>query len=319
VRGPGGPRTEEDHYLSHGFCSYSLIILIGIEDSAQQARLRTLAKKLHEEAEAKRPLMSLFGIDWRYGAVRSGRMKTLSSIFLLVSFVTTAGPACFAQSNGVPANILSRVVYLRNGSTYGSGFLIDYKDQQYLITARHIVEGLDIHNPKVRFYRSADWHDMQSELILPKNKNIDIAILDIHQKASKQPIIDLTGATPTIGGQVYFLGFPYGLHSLYNNGEYLPLVKVGVFSGLDNRDQNEVVYFIDGFVNPGFSGGPCVYIDNSEHKWHIFAVVQGFRNESIKTKFKGRDVDTGLLVNSGILLAYPITDALAAIDLVNSK
>ena len=150
--------------------------------------------------------------------------------------------------------------------------------------------------------------------MLPENRDVDIAVLDIHQKASMEWNPDLTADSPTIGGQVYFVGFPYGLQSLYNNGEYLPLVKMGVLSGLDNADPSNVVHYIDGFNNPGFSGGPVAYIDNSKREWHIFAVVKGYVNESVKTKIKGKDVDTSLLVSSGILLAYPIDKALKAID-----
>ncbi len=226
---------------------------------------------------------------------------------------------CSGQSNGVPAGILARVIYLKNGEMTGTGFLIDYKEKEYLITARHVVEGLPSKNAKLQEYRSADWRYLSADVILPNNKNVDIAVLDIHQKPSLTWNPNLGDGTPMIGGQVYFLGFPYGLHTLYNNGEYMPLVKVGIFSGIDNSDPEEELYYIDGFNNPGFSGGPVVYIDNTKRDWHIFAVIQGYRPESVKTKIKGKPVDTGLLVNSGILLAYPLDYALKAIDAEQEK
>jgi hypothetical protein len=101
---------------------------------------------------------------------------------------------------------------------------------------------------------------------------------------------------------------------LYNNGEYFPLVKAGVFSGLDNSDPEEVIFYIDGFNNPGFSGGPVVFIDNAKHQWHFWAVIQGYRPEAVKAKVKGKPVDTELLTNSGTLLAYPAKYATDAID-----
>lgn len=244
-----------------------------------------------------------------------------SCLILFLVAIVTSTAISFGQSNGVPAGIITRVVYLKNGTLTGTGFLIDYKGKEYLVTARHVVEGLSAHNPKLQFYRSADWHDLASDIVLPKNEKVDIAVLDIHSKPSL-PLdlkVELTGESPTLGGQVYFLGYPFGLHSLQNSGEYLPLVKAGVFSGLDNSDSTELLYYIDGFNNPGFSGGPCVYIDNSTHVWRIFGVIQGYKPDSIKTKIRGKDVDTGLLSNSGILLAYPIDEALKAIDLTLAK
>lgn len=244
-------------------------------------------------------------------------LKPYTTLILLVLIASTL--TCYAQSNGVPLEILGRVFYLKNGTTTGTGFLVDYKNKEYLLTARHVVAGLATHDPKLQFYRSADWHDISGDIIFPANKNVDIAVIDIHQKASLGSSPELTSETPTIGGQVYFIGYPYGLHTLYSNGEYLPLVKVGVFSGLDNSDPAEVVYYIDGFNNPGFSGGPVVYIDNTTHAWRIVGVVQGYRPENIKTKVKGKEVDTGLLVNSGILIAYPVDYALKAIDASPAK
>lgn len=223
--------------------------------------------------------------------------------------------SCMAQSNGVPSPILARVLYVKNGDKTGSAFFIDYKDREYLVTARHVVKGLGSHNPALLFYRSADWHPIgPADVLFPKNPNIDIAVIDLHRKPTLDWNPEPSEESPTIGGQVYFIGYPFGLHTLYSNGEYLPLVKEGTFSGLDNSDPEEMVYYVDGFNNPGFSGGPLVYIDNATHAWRICAVVQGYKPESIKTRVKGQDIDTGLLANSGILLAYPIKYALEAVE-----
>jgi len=35
--------------------------------------------------------------------------------------------------------------------------------------------------------------------------------------------------------------------------------------GIDGTDANAVVLYIDGFNNPGFSGGPIVYWDFGKH------------------------------------------------------
>jgi hypothetical protein len=48
-------------------------------------------------------------------------------------------------------------------------------------------------------------------------------------------------------------------------------------------------------------------------KYEILAVVQGYREEAAKTIVNGRQVDTALLVNSGILTAYSIVHVMDAI------
>lgn len=77
-------------------------------------------------------------------------------------------------------------------------------------------------------------------------------------------------------------------------------------SAIDAHDPNAIVIYIDGFNNPGFSGGPIVYWDFSQHKYKILGVVKGFKEDSAKVLISGQHMDTQLLVNSGILVAYSI-------------
>ena len=63
---------------------------------------------------------------------------------------------CIAQSNGLPEGFLGRTFYIKNGSETGTAFLIDYKGGEYLITARHVIEGSGASRAKPQVYRSAD-------------------------------------------------------------------------------------------------------------------------------------------------------------------
>jgi hypothetical protein len=84
-------------------------------------------------------------------------------------------------------------------------------------------------------------------------------------------------------------------------------------SAIDSLNKSAIVYYIDGFNNPGFSGGPIVFWDFSLHKYEILGVVQGYREEAAKTIVNGQQVDTTYLVNSGILISYTIVHAMDAI------
>jgi hypothetical protein len=77
--------------------------------------------------------------------------------------------------------------------------------------------------------------------------------------------------------------------------------------------------YIDGFNNPGFSGGPVIFWDRTESKWKILGVVKGYREEPAKVRVGGKEVDTNILVNSGILSAYDIRHALEAIDTTETE
>lgn len=85
-------------------------------------------------------------------------------------------------------------------------------------------------------------------------------------------------------------------------------------SAIDARDPNATVLYIDGFNNPGFSGGPIVFWDFGSRTYQIAGVVKGYAFESAKTMVNGTAVDTPILVNSGILIGYSIHHAIQAIE-----
>jgi len=89
-------------------------------------------------------------------------------------------------------------------------------------------------------------------------------------------------------------------------------------SAIDASNPNAIVLYIDGFNNPGFSGGPIIYWDFNDHQCRSFRVVKGYKTNTAKVLVKGEPVDTQLLVNSGILMGDSIQHALQAIE-SNSK
>ena len=85
-------------------------------------------------------------------------------------------------------------------------------------------------------------------------------------------------------------------------------------SAIDATNRDAVVLYIDGFNNPGFSGGPIVYWDFEKHAYRILGVVKGYREDTAKIMVNGEHVDTNLLENSGILVGYSIQHAIQAIE-----
>jgi hypothetical protein len=108
------------------------------------------------------------------------------------------------------------------------------------------------------------------------------------------------GGHCTMGQQIWFLGYPYGIGSRWSNGGEAPFIKKGTMSALDATNHDTVVLYIDGFNNPGFSGGPIVYWDFNKHAYGIAGVVKGYKEDTAKVLISGERVDTQILVNSGI-------------------
>jgi hypothetical protein len=121
--------------------------------------------------------------------------------------------------------------------------------------------------------------------------------------------------TATLDQQVWFFGYPFeGLGSHMNDGRLIPFMKRGTMSAIVGTNPDAVLLFIDGFNNPGFSGGPIIFWSFSSRKYEIIGVVQGFRTDTAKAVINGVKIDTNILVNSGILVGYSIKHAIQAIE-----
>lgn len=219
--------------------------------------------------------------------------------------------------DAVPAEIQDRTIFIKVGNEAGTGFLIDYEGKLYLVTARHVAAGLPTRDATVQVWQEEQWKDYHTvKTIFPSSDDVDIAIFATNEKASKpytiRPVGDHDGVT--MGQQVWFLGYPFGIASHFANGQRAPFIKRGIMSAIDASNPDAIVVYIDAFNNPGFSGGPIVYWDFSKHVYGILGVVKGYREDAAKVLINGQHVDTQILVNTGILVAYSIKHAIKAIE-----
>jgi Trypsin-like peptidase domain len=220
--------------------------------------------------------------------------------------------------DAVPSEILARTVAIQVGNERGTAFSIDHHGTIYLVTARHVVQGFPEHNGIIQIYRPnglTNYHIVRA--LFPPSRDVDIAVLETDEKISKPYDIALERGDegPTMGQQVWFLGYPFRerLHSPIANGE-IPFIKRGTMSAIDGSNPNAVVEYIDGFNNPGFSGGPIVYWDFRKHAYRITGVVMGYKTDAAQALVNGQQVDTQILVNSGVLVGYSIEHVLQAIE-----
>jgi hypothetical protein len=224
-------------------------------------------------------------------------------------------PVVLAQ-DAVPVEILQRTLFVRNGNEGGTAFTVDYQGKVYLITARHVVTGLPVTGATIQVWQTDKWADYKTiKTLFPSSDDVDIAVLETLKKVAKP-----YGITPaqgneggTFGQAVWFLGYPFGLGSRMKNVQF-PFIKRGTMSAIDATNPDAIVLYIDGFNNPGFSGGPIVFWDFGSHAYRILGVVKGYKPEAAQIQVNGVATDTNILVNSGILVGYSIKHAMDAIE-----
>lgn len=244
-------------------------------------------------------------------------MKTFVATFIVCFAVLSA-----CAQEGVPNDMLQRTVLIKFENEMGTGFVLAYEGKAYIVTAHHVVRDLK-DGGAIQVQRPEGWKDYHvAKILLPTCGEADVAVLDgdevLPPSFSAFPTaISQDDEGPMMGQQVWFIGYPFGLSGRSPNSspEYgsLPFIKRGTMSAIDSSNPRAVVVYIDGFNNPGFSGGPIMYWNFKKNAYRILGVVQGYREDSAKVLVNGQHVDTNLLVNSGILVGYSVTHAIQAI------
>ena len=245
--------------------------------------------------------------------------RNLGIGLIVVAVWLSVIPKVDAQ-DAVPTEILQRTLLIKVGNEGGTAFSIDYRGDLYLVTARHVVAELPAGRTTIQIWQSGQWKDLSIvRTTFPASADVDIAVLSTEEKVSVpfHILVSATDEGPTMGQQVWFLGYPFAdpkLTTPFLNQQVLPFIKRGTMSAIDGSNQSAVVLYIDGFNNPGFSGGPIIYWDFKKQAYRIFGVVKGYRTETAKIAVNGKLVDSDLLVNSGILVGYSVTHAVEAIE-----
>jgi S1-C subfamily serine protease len=253
---------------------------------------------------------------------------------------SAAVPAAQAQ---LTTNVFDRVLLLRIGGETATGFTLDVDHRQYLITAKHVVAALG-RAGEVLVYKGTGWAIVPVK-IFRCDDPVDIAVLVPPKQLTVDVPLEPTNRELRYGEDMYFVGFPYGLRSSAPErpgGYPVAFVKKAIMSG-EVAEDGATVMVLDGYNNPGFSGGPLVYRDPDRPGmvFDVAGVVKGFRadlapvyarqtvtpqdithddiaHDRIVHTNNGRtlrltDTQQVVKLNSDLLLAYNISYALALI------
>ncbi len=227
----------------------------------------------------------------------------------------------------ITTNVLQRTFHIRFGGSTGTAFTIDKDSRQYLVTARHVVEGITS-GDHVNIHHDRQWKEIRVDVVGVGEGEADIAVLATSMQLSPTFPLEATGAGLTHGQQVYFLGFPFGWDGgaeHINRGFSMPFVKSGVLSAIIFEDATKI--FLDAQVNEGFSGGPLVFVPNGQplsqrNEFKVAGIVVNFPTPKIRPVVTNRGEQVfdqnnnpiGIRENPGFVVAIGIKHAVELID-----
>ena len=217
-----------------------------------------------------------------YEAMRNFTALLLSVLAMLASLRTNAQ---------VTSNVFERVLNIRvnagtNQEATATAFTVDVDGREYLITAKHVVQGLR-NRDKIDVFMDGGWTSLAVDIFRCDDPIDIVVIVPPHQLTVNFELpVDTSGVFD--GQDAYFLGFPYGIQASGSgvNGPYpMAMVKRGTLSGevVLDAGKKAILVFLDGYNNPGFSGAPIVYRDLNQGGvvFKLVGVVSGFIPEVV--------------------------------------
>lgn len=211
----------------------------------------------------------------------------------------------------ITANVIHRVFWIRCGNSTGTAFALDVDGKQYIATAKHIV-GTGLGSLAVEIFSNASWVPLTVRVVGHGSPDVDISVLAADRRLTPSELPMKASSDGLVYGQeVFFLGFPYGLVGKFlfgTDGYPLPLVKRATLSLFHGS-----AYLLDGHNNPGFSGGPVVFMPSSGGEFRVAAVISGFQATEEPVYSGGQPTPLVYRYNTGIIVSHPIEGALEMI------
>nr|WP_312969446.1 serine protease [Brucella intermedia] len=222
----------------------------------------------------------------------------------------------------ITANVFRRIFFVRYGNSTATAFTIDENGLQYLITAKHVCPDIK-DGDTLQFYRGGSWHDWSVKVVgmgSGVDLGTDIAVLALDHQVSPSFSMPATSANLVWGQEVFFLGYPYGLHTTLdvNNGYPLPLIKRALMSGSTEQHGAPETFLLDGHNNTGFSGGPVVFrpFNQVNGDFCVMGVVSAYITENTSVTFQGKVTELVSPANTGIIICPSIKQV---VDMISAR
>ena len=215
----------------------------------------------------------------------------------------------------ITTNAIQRTFKIRRGESSGTGFTTDRSGRQYLITARHVVEGI-VPGETIDVWHEEQWKALNIDVVGIGQGALDVTVLAASIQVSPVHPLEASEGGLYYGQQAYLLGFPYGYDSggaEINRGLPIPFVKAGVVSALEFGDVNRI--YIDTHANEGFSGGPVVFHpQNKSNELRVAGVVTGYIQHPRTVRDGNGNCLASVGENTGIVVALGMKQVVELID-----
>jgi S1-C subfamily serine protease len=193
----------------------------------------------------------------------------------------------------VASTVLQRVRKIGVGPLSATAFTIEVDHRQYIVTTKHVVASLKGPEEAVTFCEHSATCQAIPVTVLRCDDPIDIAVLVPRTQQTAAVPFEPDSKGALLGQDMYFLGFPYADNSLATTTGDLTVafIRKGTFAALHRRNDATVIY-LDGRINPGFSGGPIVYRDlnRAGSEFKVAGVMSGLRSE-VAPVFRPEPID----------------------------
>jgi len=213
---------------------------------------------------------------------------------------------------------------VKTSAGVGTCFFKNSKGRGGFLSAAHIFAGV-VAGDYIYFREASDWLQFAVREIVRHPDGHDVCAFTIENMKWKALESDTTPVALWPGDPVRFLGFPHGLTNTYpsDTGFATPLTRHANLSGAIVHEGRPLT-ILDGFNNPGYSGGP-VYAATAAQTPVLIGVISGYRNELREKSLVYRDNDDGteevvadhfVKPNSGMILAVPLNFVDEVFDLL---
>lgn len=222
--------------------------------------------------------------------------------------------------------IIEKVFNILVDNKTATAFTIRYNNNEYLITAKHVVKSLGDQG-KISILKMNSKIDIDVKIHYHKTfDDIDISVLEYESNLVEKPHkLEYGNKAVNLTQDAYFFGYPLDYCTCTPDSIKLdifrvPLIKKGIISGIRIMDR-KVLILIDAHSNKGFSGGPLI-ITNNNGEPEICGVMSGYipYNGPLYIKNKDENIEVGSILykeNSGIAYAYGICHVFEILESIN--
>jgi hypothetical protein len=222
------------------------------------------------------------------------------------------GGRIMSYPNWPRSEIIKRTFPIRYRGFSGTCFTIDVEGKQYILTAKHVVEGVgDV--DEIEIGRVDKWITLTITRIDCSVSAADVVVLAPSRLVSENNKL-ICEPGWFYGQDVFFIGFPFGFIPLNDSpGHPLPFCKKATTSYYKEINGQKIL-ILSGQSNSGFSGAPIFYCDQATALTHVIGVLTGDTRQLIAELGVGADKEA-VYESAGFIEAVCISHALEAIRL----